>query len=179
MAGGHDVNLRALARDGVVLLGRLILADAGRLKFATDLGAVIQRGDEWYLAFIKAADEYARTNGLDDLADEAPSQQLPDPRELSHPITELDIKAAGITSLIWATGFRHDFGWVQLPNVTGAGRRLSQEPVHRRGITNIPGVYFLGLPWLSKRKSSLMAGVGEDAAYLAAHISPGRNVHSR
>jgi len=91
--------------------------------------------------------------------------------EISPPITEIDLKAAGITSVIWATGFRYDFGWVKLPVLDETG-----DPVHCRGVTSCPGPYFLGLKWLYKLKSSFISGggVAEDAAYLAAQIEARR-----
>jgi putative flavoprotein involved in K+ transport len=82
----------------------------------------------------------------------------------------LDLNGAGISTVIWATGFQYDFGWVHLPIFAQKGE-TAPEPVHRRGITDIAGDYFLGLQWLSKRKSSLMAGVGEDAEFIARHIA--------
>ncbi len=88
-----------------------------------------------------------------------------DPKEVSDPILELDLKTAGITSVIWCSGFRYDYGWVKLPLFDGAS-----EPVHRRGVTGCPGVYFLGLRWLWKRKSPFLSGMGEDAEYLADQI---------
>ena len=96
---------------------------------------------------------------------------MPEPNEASIPIQELDLKAAGITSILWATGFRYDFGWVHVPIFADGGERLGREPVHARGVTRVPRLYLLGLPWLYKLKSSLMAGVGEDAAFLANHIA--------
>jgi putative flavoprotein involved in K+ transport len=96
-----------------------------------------------------------------------PVDAMAEPKEVSNPILELDLKTAGITSIVWATGFRNDFGWVKLPIFND-----SSEPVHRRGITSLPGIYFLGLRWLYKRKSYflVMAGPAEDAAYLAEQI---------
>jgi putative flavoprotein involved in K+ transport len=79
---------------------------------------------------------------------------------------ELDLRAAGVTSLVWATGFRPDFSWIQLPALDAAG-----EPVHRRGVSPCAGLYFLGLPWLHKLKSSVLCGVGEDAQHLAERIA--------
>jgi putative flavoprotein involved in K+ transport len=90
--------------------------------------------------------------------------------EASTSILELDLRAAGITSVIWASGSRYDFGWLQLPVFSAMGADQTLTPIHRRGITQVPGLYFVGLPWLSKRKSSLLAGVGEDAAFPANHI---------
>jgi putative flavoprotein involved in K+ transport len=114
-------------------------------------------------------DEHVRQTGLDAPEDDT-QVRLSDPWEISAPILELDLRAAGITSVIWASGFRYDFGWVQLPVFSTGGTGQVSAPTHERGITQVPGLYFVGLPWLSKRKSSLLAGVGEDAAFLASHI---------
>jgi putative flavoprotein involved in K+ transport len=173
--GGHDLNLRRLARDGVILLGHVVQGEDGRLSLASDLGATLLRGDEWHAQFTKAVDEHVRQNGLDAPEDEGTWDRPPEPREVSAPILKLDLRATGITSVIWASGFRYDFGWVQLsvflvPVFLAAGAGQTSTPIHQRGITQIPGLYFVGLPWLSKRKSSLLAGVGEDAAFLADHL---------
>jgi putative flavoprotein involved in K+ transport len=84
------------------------------------------------------------------------------------PIRELDLVASGIMSVVWATGFRRDFGWIDAPVLDERG-----EPIHQRGITGCEGLYFLGLPWLHKLKSSVLCGVGDDAAHLADHIAAG------
>jgi putative flavoprotein involved in K+ transport len=168
--GGHDLNLRRLAQAGVVLLGRVINGEDGKLCLAPDLGATLLRGDEWYTQFTKAVDEHVRQNGLDAPEDEDTQVRLSDRWEVSALTLELDLRAAGITSVIWASGFRYDFGWVQSPVFSAVGADQTSTPMHQRGITQVPGLYFVGLPWLSKRKSSLLAGVGEDAAFLADHI---------
>ena len=90
----------------------------------------------------------------------------PDPPELTDPILQLDLRAAGVTSIIWATGFRYAFDWIRLPVLDAEGN-----PRHQRGITEFPGLYFLGLRWLYKFKSSFIHGVGDDAEYLAEHIT--------
>jgi putative flavoprotein involved in K+ transport len=82
------------------------------------------------------------------------------------PLTELDLREHRITSIVWATGFHYDFGWVHLPIFDDAG-----EPVHRRGVTACAGVYFLGLRWLYKLKSTFIYGVEEDATYLAEQLT--------
>ena len=78
---------------------------------------------------------------------------------------ELDLRAAAIRSVIWATGYSLDFRWVELPVFDACG-----QPVHRRGITAAPGISFLGLAWLHKPTSSFLCGVGEDASYLAERM---------
>jgi len=90
---------------------------------------------------------------------------------VAQPILDLDLKAAGITSIIWATGFRYDFDWIKLPLFDETG-----EPIHRRGMTACQGIYFLGLKWLYKLKSAFLsiAGPAEDAAYIAERINDGK-----
>jgi putative flavoprotein involved in K+ transport len=122
-------------------------------------------------AALKSADEYAQKNGLELPDEDLLHERLPDPKEVSAPILELDLRPAGVSSVIWANGFSYDFGWVNLPVFAEFGIPPRQEPIHQRGVTNVPGLYFIGLPWLSKLKSSLMAGTGEDAAFLAEHIA--------
>ena len=96
---------------------------------------------------------------------------MTEPNEVLQPILELDLKAAGISSIIWATGFRYEFDWVKLPIFNDTG-----QPIHQRGVTGFPGIYFLGIRWLYKRKSHFMlkAGPAEDAAYIAEHIKSRR-----
>jgi putative flavoprotein involved in K+ transport len=84
----------------------------------------------------------------------------------SAPIRALDLDAESVTSVIWATGFRRGFGWIHLPVLDERG-----EPIHRRGVTSCPGLYFLGLPWLHTLKSSVLCGVGRDADHLAECIA--------
>jgi putative flavoprotein involved in K+ transport len=83
--------------------------------------------------------------------------------------TELNLKKSGISTVIWATGYAFDFSMVKLPVVDGDGY-----PIQKRGVTNYDGLYFLGLPWLYSRRSGILFGVGDDAAYLAAHIAAHR-----
>ena len=91
--------------------------------------------------------------------------KLADPPCITAPILELDIQDAGLASLIWATGYTFDFGWIDLPVLNASG-----EAVHEHGVAPVPGVYFLGLPWLSQMSSSFLSGVGDDAARIAEHI---------
>jgi len=90
----------------------------------------------------------------------------PDPPCVTDPILQLNLDDAGITSIIWATGYGYDFGWLKVDTFDESGR-----PVHERGVSEVPGLYFLGLPWLSRRASSFIWGVWHDAEYLATHIA--------
>jgi putative flavoprotein involved in K+ transport len=165
--GGHDLDLRRMAAEGVTLLGHLQSVTGNTLIIAPDLEETLAKADVWFTDFKKLVDDYVAKTGMDVPKESQPLDGVAEPKVLSNPILELDLNAAGITSIVWATGFRNDFGWVKLPIFNDSG-----DPVHRRGITSFPGIYFLGLRWLYKRKSYflVMAGPAEDAAYLAEHI---------
>ncbi len=164
--GGHTVDFRRLAAGGMTLLGRVGEYRDGVLQVGGDLGANIRRGDENYLATLDLADAYAAAEGLD-LPLELEARLIgPDPDCVSNPILALDLQAAGISSIIWATGFGLDYGWLKLDAFDEKGR-----PAHDRGVAAVPGLYFLGLPWLSRRASPFIWGVWHDADYLAGHIA--------
>ena len=121
-------------------------------------------------ALVDAADAYAARNGLD-LPDEPSARDLPpDPDCLTNPIFELDLAQAGVTSIIWATGYGNDYGWLQVDAFDASGK-----PRHQRGVSSEPGVYFLGLPWQSRRGSTFIWGVWHDARHIADHITIQRN----
>jgi len=164
VAGGHNADLRELARRGAILLGSLRGVSEGKLRFSADLEVNLANGDEAHTRFTRSVDEYVEMHGLS-----APAAAESDPRDRIEPlpaISELDAAAAGMSSVIWAVGYQFDFGWIRCGVLDAGGR-----PVHRRGVTGVPGVYFLGLPRLHKVKSAFLWGVDEDAAYLAQHIA--------
>lgn len=163
--GGHTVDFRRLAADGITLVGRASSFERGVMRFDADLAANIARGDANYLSLLQEADAYVERNGLD-LPEEPDAHLLgPDPACVTDPVLELDLAAAGITSIVWATGFAVDYGWLQVDAFDERGR-----PRHQRGVSVEPGVYFLGLPWQSRRGSSFIWGVWHDAKYLADQI---------
>ena len=161
--GGHTLNLHRFARDGVTLLGHLRGVTDGRLDVAPDLHESLSKADQFEAQLVKLIDGYIAKNGLD-----APEERLPELRDGFDQavITELDVRTAGITTVIWAAGYRFDFSWVKLPVCDEDGY-----PVQERGVTRYPGLYFVGLPWLHTRKSGLLLGVGEDAEYIAGRIA--------
>ncbi|WP_369148307.1 flavin-containing monooxygenase [Streptomyces sp. R44] len=164
--GGHTVDFRDLAASGIELVGLTTSYGDGVLRFAPDLAANIAFGDARYLEFLRAADAYVERNGLD-LPEEPEAHVLgPDPECVTGPRLELDLAEAGVTSLVWATGFASDYGWLDVDAFDEAGR-----PDQRRGVSAEPGVYFLGLPWLSRRGSSFIWGVWHDARFVADHIA--------
>jgi putative flavoprotein involved in K+ transport len=162
--GGYDVDLRAMAARGIVLTGHLQGIHDGEFIFADDdLEQNLAKGDESFANFKTAVDNYVTTNGLE-FPIEPPAELS---SNISSPISRLNPKDANISAIVWATGFRCNFDWVKLPVWDEAG-----EPVHRRGVTQFAGIYFLGLRWLYKRKSAflLRASGAEDAVYLAEQI---------
>ena len=163
--GGHTVDFRDLAAGGVHLVGRTASFDNGTLRFSPDLAENIANGDANYLSLLDEADAYAARNGLD-LPEEPQARVFgPEPGCVSHPLLELDLADAGVTTIVWATGFATDFSWLRVDAFDEDG-----SPKHRRGVSSEPGVYFLGLPWLSRRGSSFIWGVWHDARHVADHI---------
>jgi len=167
--GGQTVDFRRLAAQGMTLVGRTESFKDGVVHFATDLADNLAQGDANYLSVLDEADAYIADNGLD-LAEEPEARKFgSDPQCVTDPILELNLAEAGITSIIWATGFVVDYSWLKVEAFDQAGK-----PKHQRGISAEPGVYFLGLPWQSRRGSSFIWGVWHDARYLADHISTQR-----
>ncbi|MFZ2504084.1 MAG: NAD(P)/FAD-dependent oxidoreductase [Nocardioides sp.] len=163
--GGHTVDFRALAADGITLVGRTESYADGVVRFGPGLAATIAAGDANYLALLDEADAYVERNGLDLPAEPAAREFLPDPDCLTSPVASLDLAEAGITAIVWATGFTTDYSWLRVDAFDESGR-----PSHRRGVSTEPGVYFLGLPWLSRRGSSFIWGVWHDAKFVADQI---------
>ncbi len=167
--GGQTVDFRRLAAQGMTLVGRTEAFEEGVMRFATDLADNLAQGDANYLSVLDEADAYVARNGLD-LPEEPEARVIEtDPACVTNPILELDLAQAGITSIIWATGFAVDYSWLKVDAFDEQGK-----PKHQRGISAEPGVYFLGLPWQSRRGSSFIWGVWHDAKFLADHIATQR-----
>ena len=164
-AGGRTLNLHQFARDGVQLLGRLTEVCEHHVALAPDLMERLAETDKFAADIEESVDEYIAKTGLD--VPEEPSA-VPEPRDGydTEIITRLDMRAAAINTVIWATGYAFDFGWIRLPIFDDHGA-----PIHNRGITDSTGLYFLGLPMLHTAKSGIIFGVGEDAAYITADIA--------
>jgi putative flavoprotein involved in K+ transport len=167
--GGETIDFRRLAGEGITLVGRTEGYDKGVFTFADDLRENIARGDANYLALLDEADAYASRNGLD-LPEEPAAREMDSrPQCVTEPVRELRLDDAGITSVIWATGFALDYSWLKVDAFDTAGR-----PKHQRGVSAERGVYFLGLPWQSRRGSGFIWGVWHDAKYVADHIATQR-----
>ncbi|MCL5497747.1 putative flavoprotein involved in K+ transport [Phytobacter palmae] len=163
--GGKTVDFRRLAHTGITLVGITKSWDNGVLSFAEGLAENIAAGDNAYFDVLRDADAYIERNGLDLPPEPQAWELLPDPECLLNPLAQLDIAAAGISTIIWATGFTFDFGWLQVDAFDEKGL-----PFHKRGISAERGIYFLGLPNLVNRASSFIYGVWHDAKYIADHI---------
>jgi putative flavoprotein involved in K+ transport len=167
--GGHTMDFRRLAGLGVTLLGRAGDYRDGTLTIGPDLGANIAAGDRNYLSVLDEADAYATAHGLDLPEEPEARHLLPLPPCVTVPVLTLDLAREGIRTVIWATGFRLDFGWIDLDIFRPDGRPRHQDGV----VTEVPGLYFVGLPWLSCRGSAFIWGAWRDAERLAGLIAAG------
>ncbi|MFF4309631.1 MSMEG_0569 family flavin-dependent oxidoreductase [Streptomyces sp. NPDC001507] len=163
--GGRDIDLRAFARDGMRLYGRLTGISGARMEFADDLKVNLDHADAVAEGIKDAIDGHIAAQGID-----APTEARYVPVwEPSEQPRALDVTEAGITSVVWSTGFTRDHRWIEIPAFDGRGY-----PMHWRGISNVPGLYFLGLPWQHSWGSGRFEAVGRDAEFLADHIDAGR-----
>jgi putative flavoprotein involved in K+ transport len=164
--GGHDVDLRQYASDGIVLAGRLKSTDQQKVVFHDDLEGTLTEGDAWCDAFRSQMDDYA------DLCDQPlPSEPVKPKSSKSKDgkrsgLLELDIRNEEISSVVWATGYTCDFSWIKVPVLDANG-----DPIHERGVTKRTGLFFLGLRRTYSLGSALVAGAVNDAAYIADRIA--------
>lgn len=164
---GHSVSLQSLARQGAVILGRLLDVDKDNLMLSDEAAANVRFADKISLQRKADIDAYITRAGMtlppleDDPADE------PDPdAKCASPLRQLNLHDAGVSTIIWATGFTADFSWIRVPVLDQDGM-----PIHEHGVSPVRGLYFIGLPWLYKRKSGFIYGVTEDAQYIGNAIS--------
>ena len=163
--GGKTIDFRRLAHAGITLVGITKGYENGVVTFEEGLQKNVAQGDEDYFEVLREADAYIEQNGLDLPPEPEAWDLLEDPECLRNPILRLDLAEAGITSVVWATGFKVDFSWMDIDTFDANGY-----PVHKRGISAEKGIYFLGLPNLTNRSSSFIWGVWHDAKYIADHI---------
>lgn len=162
--GGYDVNVRQLAAEGVTVLGRVVGASDDTLSIDHTANQTLSDADEAYVAFLAVADEWARTHPEANLETDEASHVT----ELPETVVEtssLNLCRDPVTTIIWATGYEFDYSWLDLP-VLDQHRR----PIQHRGVTDVPGAYFLGLHWMHTFKSGLLSGVGADAEYIANRL---------
>ena len=167
--GGHTIDFRRLASDGMMLLGMTEACKDGTLTFKPDLVENIAQGDASYLGVLDEADTYALRNGIE-LPEEPGARVIgPDPECMTNPVLSLNLAEAGVKTIIWATGYSSDYSWLKVDAVDDQGR-----PKHQRGVSSEPGIYFLGLPWQSRRGSAFIWGVWHDAKHVADRIATQR-----
>ena len=163
--GGRDIDLRAFARDGMCLHGRLTGAAAGGfLTFGDDLKHNLDAADAVSESIKDSIDAHISAHGI--TAEEEPRcTPVWEPPQAAAADT-IRLRQAGVTAIIWATGFGTDHRWIEVPVFDGRGY-----PTHRRGVTSCPGLYFIGLPWQHTWGSGRFSGVAADAEYLAGRIT--------
>ena len=164
--GGKTVDFRRLAHMGVTLVGLTKAYKDGVIEFEEGLARNVAEGDQAYFDVLREADAYIEQNGLPFAPEPEAWELLPDPDCLKEPIMSLDLAKAGITTILWATGFTFDYSWLKVNAFDEKGA-----PFHKRGISAESGIYFLGLPNLVNRASSFIYGVWHDAKYIADHIA--------
>ncbi|AII07843.1 MSMEG_0569 family flavin-dependent oxidoreductase [Rhodococcus opacus] len=159
--GGRDIDLRAFALAGMRLYGRLLDVVDGTLRFAPTLESSLDAADAVSESIKDSIDAYIDRAGIDAPREERYVPVWRPGRE----VTELELSTSGITSVVWSIGFRTDYRWLRAGVFDGEGH-----PTHNRGVTAVPGLYFLGLPWQHTWGSGRFAGVARDAEYLADRI---------
>ncbi len=160
--GGREIDLRQFAAEGMRLYGRLDRVDGDEVTFQPDLAANLEAADKVYLRIRKMIDDYIARAGLD----APPADPYVPPWTVTEEPRHLDLAEANVASVVWATGFRADFSLVDIPVFNGAGY-----PGHHRGVTTVPGLYFLGLGWLWTWGSGRFSGIAEDAAHVVDTIA--------
>lgn len=163
---GHTVSLQSLAKAGTVILGKMENAKGNIAYFLPNVAEHVKFADEFSKKFKEMIDEYIMNKGLSVQEPEFDIADSPDESAAcaSHE-TELDLRAKNINSIVWTTGFGADFSWIKLPVTDDKGI-----PKHVNGISEVEGIYFLGFPWLRKRKSGIICGICEDAEFIADKI---------
>lgn len=166
--GGHTISLHCFRARGMHLHGHICNGEGERLSLSDDLTEGLKYSDDYALNYYKAVDDHIAVDRL--AAPEPTSAELDGgPIPVLAPMPSghsIDLKDRQISTIIWATGFTYDFSWIDFPVFDGMGY-----PVTDRGVTSVPGFYFMGLNWMHKRKSGIIYGACEDAAHVSAHIA--------
>jgi putative flavoprotein involved in K+ transport len=163
---GHTVSLQQLARSGVRLLGRAIGVNEGRLALDERVGEYVRFADERSARFQRDIDAALGRAGreLPPCEEDAADAPAPELYDLTGP-GELDLRAAGVGAVIWCTGVTGEFGWLRLPVLDQRGM-----PMHEEGASPVPGLFFVGLPWMRTRKSGIIYGIRDDGARIAEAV---------
>jgi len=159
--GGRTIDLRQMALDGIRPHGKVFGVEGGCFRLSGDLEETLDGVDDVCRAEMEGIDKFIDENDLDDPVEEVvPANWQPEPEPAL-----FDLADAGVSTVIYATGFHFDFGWIDLPVFDERGY-----PRYARGVTEMPGLYFCGLHWMQTQGSGLFFGVGEDAEYVVDHL---------
>jgi putative flavoprotein involved in K+ transport len=159
--GGHDTDLRRFASDGTTLLGRLEAIEGERVRLGTDLSVNLAAADRFFDERFRALiDKAIERAGID----APPDERVPFEHAPPH-VPELDLAAAGISSVLWTTGYRLDYDWIEFPIFDAMGF-----PRQNRGATEVPGLYFIGSLWQHNQASATLVGVDLEARALAERM---------
>jgi putative flavoprotein involved in K+ transport len=164
-ADPRGMDLGVLSEAGVHLTGRLRAVEDGVAEFADDLRDTVDAADQRLRRVLRDIDEYAAGGAGRAAPPAAPPPVIAVPATPSR----VDLRRAGIAAIVWATGYRPAYPWLAVPALDHDGRLR-----HRRGVTDVPGLYAIGLRFQSRRNSTFIDGSRHDAAYLADHITEGR-----
>jgi putative flavoprotein involved in K+ transport len=160
--GGRTINLRKLALEGVTLYGRLADIEGNTLFFDDDLNESLLNADNADAKMKKTIDEFIEKNGID-----APEDNNAQPSwEPDQFVSQIDLLKEKIYTVIWATGYKYDFSWIEIPVFDERGY-----PIYERGVTDKDGLYFVGLHWLHTWGSGLFYSVGQDAEHIVNHLT--------
>lgn len=161
--GGREIDLRARALEGMHLHGRLRSVATDHISFNDDLAANLDQADAVYCRIRSSIDNWIAKERIE-APEEAPYSPCWQPGPGEDP--GLDLRSSPLAAVIWCTGYRGDFRWIDVPVFDGSG-----QPAHDRGMTQSPGLYFLGLPWLHTWGSGRFCGIADDAEHLAGMIT--------
>jgi len=164
-ADRRNIDLNALTSIGVALVGRLAAVRDGKAQFSGSLRNLCELADHKQNRLLNTFDEWAAASDLSAAVD--PAHRPEATRVEASPPLGLDFGRAGIRTIVWATGFRPDYSWLEVPVLDPKGHIRHDGGV----VTDAPGLYVMGLPFLRRRKSSLIDGVGDDARDLSAHLA--------
>jgi putative flavoprotein involved in K+ transport len=165
VSGSYDVNVRQMPADGIRVVGRVVGASDDTLVVARNANEILDEADAAFAGFLAAAREFAAANPDVALAEEEPTGSAALPAMIAE-VDSLDLRRENVAAIVWATGYDYDYIWLRAAVFDAQGR-----PVQQRGVTQVRGLYFLGLHWMHTFKSGLFSGAGSDAEYLAEHMS--------
>jgi putative flavoprotein involved in K+ transport len=168
LAGTPDrstLDINALTKIGVKLVGRLSgIGENGKAHFSGSLRNMCALSDLKMGRLLDRIDEWAQKNGFDAAA--GPPYRLPPTRVEPAPPLGMDLASGEIKTIIWATGYRPDYSWLEVPILDRKGRLL-----HDGGVVSSPGMYLMGTQFMRRRKSALIDGAGDDARDLSTHLA--------